>query len=87
LLLACRAGTIGGRIDILFLNMEQVEALIDLDELLVELEKGFGQLSAGDVNAPERNEISMPREAFLPGMPGHRGRLAERHPSARDHGL
>jgi alanine dehydrogenase len=58
--------------DILFLDREQVDAMIDLDELLVELEKGFGQLSAGEVNAPERNEISMPREAFLLGMPGHR---------------
>jgi alanine dehydrogenase len=58
--------------EVLILNMEQVEALVDLDELLAELEKGFAQLSAGEVNAPERNEISMPRDSFLLGMPGHR---------------
>jgi alanine dehydrogenase len=58
--------------DFLFLNERQVEELIDLRTLLRELEAGFGQLSAGDVNAPDRNEIAMPREAFLLGMPGHR---------------
>src|SRR3954452_18837761 len=58
--------------DILFLNARQVEELIDLRELLSDLEAGFAQLSAGTVNAPERNEIAMPREAFLLGMPGHR---------------
>ena len=40
--------------------------------LLDELEVGFGQLSDGFVSAPARNEISMPGEAFLLGMPGHR---------------
>lgn len=58
--------------DALFLNERQVEELIDPRMLLRELEAGFGQLSAGVVNAPERNEIAMPREAFLLGMPGHR---------------
>jgi alanine dehydrogenase len=58
--------------DILFLSMEQVEELIDLDQLLDGLEDGFRWLSAGEVNAPERNELSMPREAFLLSMPGHR---------------
>ncbi len=57
--------------DILFLSMEQVEDLIDLDQLLDGLEEGFARLSAGEVNSPERNEISMPREAFLLSMPGH----------------
>jgi ornithine cyclodeaminase/alanine dehydrogenase-like protein (mu-crystallin family) len=58
--------------DLLFLNERQVEELIDLGELLRRLEDGFAQLSAGEVNAPGRNEIAMPREAFLLGMPGHR---------------
>ena len=58
--------------DVLFLNERQVEELIDLGELLRRLEDGFAQLSAGEVNAPGRNEIAMPREAFLLGMPGHR---------------
>lgn len=58
--------------DVLFLNERQVEELLDLRTLLRELEAGFGQLSAGEVNAPERNEIVMPHEAFLLGMPGHR---------------
>lgn len=58
--------------EILFLNMKQVEESIDLGQLLKELETGFGQLSAGAINAPERNEITMPRDAFLLSMPGHR---------------
>lgn len=58
--------------EILFLNGREVEELIDLGALLAELEEGFGQLSAGMVNAPDRNEIGMPSGAFLLGMPGHR---------------
>lgn len=58
--------------ELLFLNEQEVEELIDLGTLLRELEVGFGQLSAGEVNAPDRNQIAMPREAFLLGMPGHR---------------
>jgi ornithine cyclodeaminase/alanine dehydrogenase-like protein (mu-crystallin family) len=58
--------------DILFLNKRQVEELIDLGTLLAELEAGFAQLSAGEVNAPDRNELAMPGEALLLGMPGHR---------------
>jgi alanine dehydrogenase len=58
--------------DILFLNRREVEELIDLGVLLIELEEGFAQLSAGVVNAPHRNEIAMPSGAFLLGMPGYR---------------
>lgn len=58
--------------EILFLNEREVEELIDLGVLLAELEEGFGQLSAGMVNAPDRNEIGMPGGAFLLGMPGYR---------------
>lgn len=64
--------TVAPVMDFPFLNERQVEELIDLGTLLCELEVGFGQLSAGEVNAPDRNEIAMPREAFLLGMPGHR---------------
>jgi hypothetical protein len=53
-------------------NQDRPEELIDLDQLLDGLEKGFGRLSAGEVNAPEPNELSMSREAFLLSMPGHR---------------
>jgi alanine dehydrogenase len=59
-------------VDVLFLNAREVEELIDVRTLLDELEVGFGQLSDGFVSAPARNEISMPGEAFLLGMPGHR---------------
>src|ERR1700744_2513010 len=58
--------------DVLFLNERQVAGLIDIGGLLRRLEDGFAQLSAGEGNAPGRNEIAMPREAFLLGMPGHR---------------
>ena len=56
----------------MFLNAREVEELIDVRALLDELEVGFGQLSDGFVSAPARNEISMPGEAYLLGMPGHR---------------
>jgi ornithine cyclodeaminase/thiomorpholine-carboxylate dehydrogenase len=49
-----------------------VEALLDLPDLLDGLEDGFRQLTLGEVNAPERNEIPMPAEAFLLSMPAHR---------------
>src|SRR5918992_2912001 len=58
--------------DVLFLSQRDVEELIDVGTLLGELEAGFGQLSAGAVSAPDRNELAMPAEAFLLGMPGHR---------------
>jgi alanine dehydrogenase len=58
--------------EVLFLGEREVEESIDPRTLLRELEAGFAQLSAGQVNAPDRNQITMPREAFLLGMPGHR---------------
>jgi ornithine cyclodeaminase/alanine dehydrogenase-like protein (mu-crystallin family) len=58
--------------EVLVLNAREVEDLIDLRTLLDELAVGFGQLSDGLVNAPARNEITMPGEAYLLGMPGHR---------------
>src|SRR3954471_8157879 len=54
----------------LLLNRAEVEALLDLDQLLDGLRDGFRALAAGEVNAPHRNEVALPDEAFLLGMPG-----------------
>jgi ornithine cyclodeaminase/thiomorpholine-carboxylate dehydrogenase len=56
--------------DVLVLNREEVETLLDLDALLNALRDGFRALTAGEVKAPGRNELAMPGEAFLLGMPG-----------------
>ena len=63
--------------DVLVLSELEVEALLDLPDLLDGLEEGFRQLTLGAVNAPERNEIGaharpMPADAFLLSMPEHR---------------
>src|SRR3954447_15253849 len=58
--------------DVLIVNREEVECLLDPAALLAALRDGFRALSAGAVAAPERNELAMPDEAFLLGMPGHR---------------
>src|SRR4051812_37680742 len=58
--------------DVLVINREEVERLLDPAELLRALADGFRALSAGRIAAPERNELAMPGEAFLLGMPGHR---------------
>jgi ornithine cyclodeaminase/alanine dehydrogenase-like protein (mu-crystallin family) len=57
---------------VLVLSEAEVRELLDLDELLDALADGFRLLSAGEVNAPERNEIAMPAESFLLSMPGVR---------------
>src|SRR4051794_24102625 len=54
----------------LLLNRAEVEALLDLDQLLDGLRDGFAALAAGEVTAPHRNEVALPDEAFLLGMPG-----------------
>ena len=56
--------------DVLILNRAEVEALLDLGALLDALRDGFVALTAGEVTAPGRNELTMPDEAFLLGMPG-----------------
>jgi alanine dehydrogenase len=58
--------------EILLLNRTEVERLVDPGALLDALADGFRALTAGEVDAPERNEVTMPAEAFLLGMPGHR---------------
>jgi alanine dehydrogenase len=56
--------------DVLILNRADVEALLDLQALLHGLREGFTALSRDEVTAPARNELAMPDEAFLLGMPG-----------------
>jgi alanine dehydrogenase len=56
--------------ELLVLSREEVEELLDLRRLLDGLPDGFRALSAGEVTAPGRNELTMPGEAFLLGMPG-----------------
>ena len=56
--------------DVLVLNRAEVEALLDLGALLEALRDGFVALTRGEVTAPGRNELTMPDEAFLLGMPG-----------------
>jgi alanine dehydrogenase len=56
--------------EVLVLNRAEVEELLDLPALLQALRDGFEALTAGEVVAPGRNELAMPDEAFLLGMPG-----------------
>ena len=56
--------------ELLVLSRAEVEELLDLGQLLAALRDGFMALTAGEVTAPGRNELTMPDEAFLLGMPG-----------------
>ena len=56
--------------ELLVLNRAEVEELLDLRELLGALRDGFTALTRAEVTAPGRNELTMPDEAFLLGMPG-----------------
>jgi alanine dehydrogenase len=56
--------------ELLVLNRTEVEELLDLRALLDALRDGFEALTRGEVTAPGRNELTMPGEAFLLGMPG-----------------
>src|SRR4051812_772165 len=56
--------------EVLILSRAEVEGLLDLEELLDGLRDGFRALTAAEVAAPGRNELTMPQEAFLLGMPG-----------------
>jgi ornithine cyclodeaminase/thiomorpholine-carboxylate dehydrogenase len=57
-------------VDVLTLDRAEVESLLDVGELIGGLFDGFKALTAGEVTAPGRNELTMPDEAFLLGMPG-----------------
>ena len=58
------AEIVKGNLHVLTLSEAQVEQLLDLNLLLVNLEKGFKALSRGDVQAPGRPEISIPGKNF-----------------------
>src|SRR5438309_3865564 len=55
--------------DILLLNETEVQRLLDPDALLEALAEGFRALSSGLVDAPKRNEVSVPNTGFLLAMP------------------
>src|SRR4029453_3669346 len=59
-------------LEILGLREPEVRELLLLRALLDALADGFRALSAGEVDAPARNEIEMPAESFLLSMPGLR---------------
>jgi alanine dehydrogenase len=60
-------------VDVLVLDRAEVERLLDLDELFDALADGFRALTRGEVVAPQRNQLPMPGQAFLLGMPGRTG--------------
>src|SRR5262249_5973616 len=62
--------TVAADMEILVLNRSDVEQLLDLHQLLEALKDGFKALTNCEVTAPGRNEIALPEEAFLLGMPG-----------------
>lgn len=53
------------------LNEDEVRQLLDPRALLQALADGFRALTAGEVTAPDRNEVGL-QGAFLLGMPGRR---------------
>ena len=57
--------------DVLILNRAEVEELLDLgDAARRPARRLHARSTAGEVTAPGRNELTMPDEAFLLGMPG-----------------
>jgi alanine dehydrogenase len=57
--------------EILVLNEDEVRRLLKPCALLQALADGFRSLTAGEVTAPDRNEVSL-GNSFLLGMPGRR---------------
>ncbi len=57
--------------DVLLLNETEVQRLLDLDALLDALAEGFRAQSSGLVDAPKRNEVSVPNTGFLLAMPAY----------------
>src|SRR5579863_9894443 len=56
---------------ILMLNEAEVQRLLDPDALLDALTEGFRAQSSGLVDAPKRNEASVPNTGFLLTMPAY----------------
>jgi ornithine cyclodeaminase/thiomorpholine-carboxylate dehydrogenase len=65
------AEIVKGNFPVLTLSETQVMQLLDLNSLLVNVEKGFMALSRGDVQAPGRPEISIPGKGFILSMPAY----------------
>ena len=57
--------------DILMLNETEVQRLLEPDALLNQLAEGFKAQSSGLVDAPKRNEITIPNTGFLLSMPAY----------------
>ncbi len=55
--------------DVLFLGTDDVQQLLNIDDLLEALAEGFKSLSAGEVVAPDRNELPIPDAGSLLSMP------------------
>lgn len=54
---------------LLFLNDQDVRALLDLDQLMTALAEAFVALSEGRVVAPNRSDVAIPGRGFLLTMP------------------
>jgi ornithine cyclodeaminase/thiomorpholine-carboxylate dehydrogenase len=59
--------------EVLVLDRATVERLLDPGALMEALADGFRALTAGEVVAPDRNELAMPGGDFLLSMPGRKG--------------
>jgi len=57
--------------DILMLNETEVQRLLDPDALLDALAEAFKAQSSNLIDAPKRNEVSVPNTGFLLAMPGY----------------
>ena len=57
--------------EILMLNETEVQRLLDPDALLDQLSEGFKAQSSGLIDAPKRNEITIPNTGFLLSMPAY----------------
>jgi len=57
-------------VNVLILSRTEIERLLDADALAERLADAFRAVTAGEVEAPGRNQLRGPGEAFLLGMPG-----------------
>ena len=61
-----------GEIKVLTLSESDVEALLDLGDLLDGLADGFQALARGEIQSPHRPEITVPDKGFMLSMPAWR---------------